>query len=73
WRGLILKVRKHEDRLKKMWTDEENEKKCSGLRLVSSLFFLILRYRNKRAAHLELESTKEVLRICLESLLKAIR
>jgi hypothetical protein len=68
------KVHKHEDRLKKIWTDEETEKrKYPGLRLIASLFSVILWYRNKMGAHVELEPTKEASRICLESLLEAIR
>jgi hypothetical protein len=67
------KVRKHEDRLKKMWADEETEKKkYPGLRLIASLFSVILWYRNKMGAHAELEPTKEAARICLDSLLQAL-
>jgi hypothetical protein len=67
------KVRKHEDRLKKMWADEETEKKrYPGLLLIASLFSVILWYRNKMGAHVELEPTKEAARICLDSLLRAL-
>ncbi|MGC9015135.1 MAG: hypothetical protein ACP5KW_12235 [Thermoproteota archaeon] len=70
----LEKVRKHEDRLKKMWNDEETEKKkYPGVRLITSLFAVILWYRNKMGAHCELKPTKEASRICLESLLEAIR
>jgi hypothetical protein len=70
----LEKVHKHENRLKKIWADEEKEKKkYPGLLLLASLFSVILWYRNKMGAHKELKSTKEAARICLESLFQSIR
>ena len=67
------KVRKHEDKLKKIWNDEKLEKrKYPGIRLVASLFSTILWYRNKMGAHAELPPTLEAARISIVALLQSI-
>ena len=67
------KVRKHEDKLKRIWNDEQLEKtKYPGIQLVASLFSVILWYRNKMGAHAELPPSMEAARISLIALLQSI-
>ena len=67
------KVRKHEDKLKRIWNDEKLEKRVyPGIRLIASLFSTILWYRNKMGAHMELPPTMEAARISIIALLQAI-
>ena len=67
------KVRKHEDKLKRIWNDEKLEKrKYPGIRLIASLFSTILWYRNKMGAHAELTPTLEAARISIIALLQSI-
>lgn len=64
---------KHEDKLKKIWTDEETEKKrMSGIRVIASLLAVVLWYRNKMGAHTEMAPTKEAARTCAASLIQAL-
>lgn len=64
---------KHEDKLKKIWNDEEKEKKeYPGIRVIASLLAVILWYRNKMGAHTEMTPTKQGARICIVSLIQAI-
>jgi len=70
----IKKRIKHEDKLKRVWTDEEKEKhKLPGIKLIASLLSIILWYRNKMAAHKELEPTKEAAEITMMSLIQTLR
>jgi len=65
---------KHEDKLKKIWNDEKNDKnKFPGIRVIASLLFVILWYRNKMAAHVEMTPTKEGARISVYCLIQALR
>lgn len=64
---------KHEDKLKKIWNDEKKEKKkYPGIRPIASLFAVILWYRNKMGAHMEMRPTKEAATICLSCLIQAL-
>lgn len=64
---------KHEDKLKKIWNDEEKEKReYPGIRVIASLLAVILWYRNKMGAHTEMTPTKEAARICVASLIQAL-
>lgn len=64
---------KHEDKIKKIWNDEEKEKhKYPGIRVITSLLAVILWYRNKMGAHTEMTPTKEAARICVISLIQAL-
>lgn len=70
----IKKRIKHEDKLKRIWTDEEKEKhKLPGIKVIASLLSVILWYRNKMGAHIELEPTKEAAEITIMSLLQTLR
>jgi hypothetical protein len=67
------KVRKHEDRLRRLWNDDQLEKnRYPGIRLVASLFFVILWYRNKMGAHTELPPSAEAAKISLVALLQSL-
>jgi hypothetical protein len=67
------KVGKQGDRLKKVWNDEQLEKrKHPGIQVIASLFSVILWYRNKMGAHKELSPTMEAARTCIVALLQAI-
>jgi hypothetical protein len=67
------KVRKHEAKLKRMWNDEQLEKgKYPGIQLVASLFAVILWFRNKIGAHVELPPSMEAARISIVALLQSI-
>lgn len=69
----IEKVRKHKDRLKRLWNDEKLEKeKHPGIQAIASLFSTILWYRNKMGAHTELQPTMEAARISLIALLQSL-
>jgi hypothetical protein len=69
----VAKVGKHENKLKKMWTDEQLEKrKHPGIQVIASLFSVILWYRNKMGAHKELSPSMEAARTCIVALLQAI-
>jgi hypothetical protein len=64
---------KHEDRLKRIWNDEEREKRQSpGLKVIASLLSVILWYRNKMAAHVEMRPTQEAARITVFSLIQSL-
>jgi hypothetical protein len=64
---------KHEDRLKKIWNDEEKEKHhSSGVKVIASLLSVILWYRNKMAAHTEMKPTEEAARITVFSLIQSL-
>lgn len=64
---------KHEDKLRKIWNDEEKEKRHSpGIKVIASLLSVILWYRNKMAAHTEMEPTKEAARISVTSLIQSL-
>lgn len=64
---------KHEDRLKKIWNDEEKEKHHnSGIKVIASLLSVILWYRNKMAAHTEMKPTEEAARITVFSLIQSL-
>ena len=64
---------KHEDKLKRIWNDEEKEKQgYPGIRVITSLLAVILWYRNKMGAHTEMTPTKEAARICVASLIQAL-
>ena len=64
---------KHEDKLKKIWNDEEMEKRnYPGIRVIASLLAVVLWYRNKMSGHLEMRPTKEGATICIESTLQAL-
>jgi len=68
------RVRKHEDKLKKLWNAEQLEKgKYPGIMLIASLFSTILWYRNKMGAHAELPPTLEAARISIIALLQSIK
>ena len=70
----IKKRIKHEDKLKRIWTDEEKEKhKLPGIKVIASLLSVILWYRNKMGAHVELEPTKEAAEITIMSLLQTLK
>lgn len=65
---------KHEDKLKKIWNDDEKEKHCySGIKAIASLLSVILWYRNKMAAHTEMEPTEDAARTCIFSILQALK
>jgi len=67
------KVRKHEDRLKRLWNDDHLEKReYPGISVIASLFSIILWYRNKMAAHTEMPPTMEAARISLTALIQSI-
>lgn len=67
------KVRKHEDKLKRLWNDEQLEKtKFPGIQLVASLFSVILWYRNKMGAHAELPPSVEAAKISIVALLQSL-
>jgi len=67
------KVKKHENKLKRLWTDEHLEKhKYPGVNLIASLFATVLWYRNKMGAHAEMEPTREAARVTLISLLQSV-
>jgi hypothetical protein len=70
----VEKVSKHENRLKKIWTDEQLEKhKYPGVQVIASLFSIILWYRNKMAAHAtDISPTMTGARISIVALLQAI-
>jgi len=69
----IVQRIKHEDKLKKIWNDEENEKRnFPGISVIASLLYVILWYRNKMAAHIEMPPTKEAARISVASLIQAL-
>lgn len=64
---------KHEDKLQKIWNDEPKEKHhFPGIKVIASLLSVILWYRNKMAAHIEMEPTKEAARISMASLIQAL-
>jgi len=64
---------KHEDKLKRIWNDEEKEKhNFPGISVIASLLYVILWYRNKMAAHTEMPPTKEAARISVASLIQAL-
>lgn len=64
---------KHEDRLKKIWNDEEKEKHHNpGIKVIASLLSVILWYRNKMAAHTEMKPTEEAARITVFSLIQSL-
>jgi len=64
---------KHEDKLKKIWTDEKKEKHdFPGIKVIASLLSVILWYRNKMGAHTEMTPTKEAARISVASLIQAL-
>jgi len=64
---------KHEDKIKRIWNDEEKEKKeYPGIRVIASLLAVVLWYRNKMGAHTEMTPTKEGARICVGSLIQAL-
>lgn len=66
------RVRKHKDRLKRLWNDEKLEKQnYPGIQAIASLFSTILWYRNKMGAHTELHPTIEAARITLMALLQS--
>jgi len=70
----VKKRIKHEDKLKRIWTDEEKEKhKLPGIKVIASLLSVILWYRNKMGAHIELEPTKEAAEITIMSLLQTLK
>lgn len=65
---------KHEDKLKRIWNDEEKEKHVRpGIKAIASLLSVILWYRNKMAAHTEMEPTQDAARICLISTIQALK
>jgi len=65
--------KRHQDKLKKMWHDEQLEKhEQPGIQVIASLFSVILWYRNKMGAHKELPPSMEAARTCIVSLLQAI-
>ena len=67
-------VRKHEDKLKRLWNAEQLEKgQYPGIRLIASLFSTMLWYRNKMGAHVELPPTLEAARISIIALLQSIK
>lgn len=67
------KVIKHEDKLKRIWTDEEKEKhKYPGIKVIASLMSVVLWYRNKMAAHTEMTPTKEAAKTCITALIQAL-
>lgn len=67
------KVRKHEHRLQRIWNDEELEKhRYPGVKLIASLFSVILWYRNKMGAHAELQPTMEAARTSIIALFQSI-
>jgi hypothetical protein len=64
---------KHADKLKRIWNDEEKEKReHSGIRVIASLFAVILWYRNKMGAHMVMKPTRRAAVICLMSLIQAL-
>lgn len=64
---------KHEDKLKRIWNDEEKEKHdLPGIKVIASLLSAILWYRNKMAAHTEMTPTKEAARTSITSLIQAL-
>ena len=64
---------KHEDKLKRIWNDEKREKHdLPGIKVIASLLSVILWYRNKMGAHLEMTPTKEAARISVASLIQAL-
>jgi hypothetical protein len=69
----IVQRIKHEDKLKKIWNDEENEKRnFPGISVIASLLYVVLWYRNKMAAHTEMPPTREAARISVTSLIQAL-
>jgi hypothetical protein len=66
--------KRHQDKLKKMWNDEQLEKhEHPGIQVIASLFSVILWYRNKMGAHKELSPSMEAARTCIVALLQAIQ
>lgn len=64
---------KHEDKLRRVWNDDPKEKhEYPGIRVIASLFAVILWYRNKMAAHTEMTPTPEAARICVTCLVQAL-
>jgi len=65
---------KHEDKLKRIWNDEEKEKQkeFGGIKVIASLLSAILWYRNKMGAHREMEPTMEGARITIMSLIQTL-
>jgi len=64
---------KHEDKLKRIWNDEEKEKKeYPGIKVIASLLAIVLWYRNKMGAHTEMTPTEEAARTCITSLIQAL-
>lgn len=64
---------KHEDKLKKIWNDEEKEKRNTpGIRVIASLLSVILWYRNKMGAHTEMRPTQEAARVTALSLVQSL-
>jgi len=70
----LSKVRKHEDRLKRLWNDEQLEKKkLPGINVIASLLAVILWYRNKMAGHARiLKPTIEAATVCLLAILQVL-
>lgn len=70
----LSKVRKHEDRLKRLWNDEQLEKKkLPGINVIASLLAVILWYRNKMAGHARiLKPTIEAATVCLLAIMQAL-
>ncbi len=65
---------KHEDKLKKIWNDDAKEKHgYPGIKAIASLLSVILWYRNKMAAHTEMEPTADAARTCIFSILQALK
>ena len=64
---------KIENRLKRIWNDEEKEKhKYPGIRVIASLLAVTLWYRNKMGAHVEMTPTKEAASISVASTMQAL-
>lgn len=70
---LKAKQVKHEDKLKRIWNDEEKEKhELPGIKVIASLLTVVLWYRNKMGAHTEMKPNKGAARICVSSLIQAL-
>jgi len=64
---------KHEDKLKRIWNDEEKEKhEFPGIKVIASLLAVVLWYRNKMGAHTEMKPNKGAARICASSLIQTL-